>query len=109
KEGAWHATKANGRSIGIEIANIGTFKDATSKEVSRWYSKDSGGRTRINLPEASMVPTHPAGAEPLRPSRDVPVSGNIQGEDLSQYDLTPQQYESLIKLTATLCKTFPKI
>ena len=31
------------------------------------------------------------------------------GVDLSQYDLTPQQYEALIKLTATLCKTFPKI
>ena len=25
------------------------------------------------------------------------------------YDLTPEQYDSLIKLTATLCKTFPKI
>ena len=109
KEGAWHATKANGRSIGIEIANIGTFKNAGSDRVARWYAKDDGGRTRVTLPEASMVPTHPAGSEALRPSRDQPVSGNIQGEDLSQYDLTPQQYEALIKLTATLCKTFPKI
>jgi N-acetyl-anhydromuramyl-L-alanine amidase AmpD len=109
KEGAWHATKANGRSIGIEIANIGTFKDAGSDQVARWYAKDDSGRTRITLPEASMVPTHKAGVEVLRPSRDQPISGNIQGEDLSQYDLTPQQYEALIKLTATLCKTFPGI
>ena len=26
-----------------------------------------------------------------------------------QYDFTPQQYQALIKLTATLCKTLPKI
>jgi N-acetyl-anhydromuramyl-L-alanine amidase AmpD len=26
-----------------------------------------------------------------------------------QYDFTPQQYEALIKLTATLCTIFPKI
>jgi N-acetyl-anhydromuramyl-L-alanine amidase AmpD len=26
-----------------------------------------------------------------------------------QYDFTPQQYQALIKLTATLCKVFPRI
>ena len=31
KEGAWHATDANGRSIGIEIANIGAFTDPESR------------------------------------------------------------------------------
>jgi N-acetylmuramoyl-L-alanine amidase len=109
KEGAWHATKANGRSIGIEIANIGTFTDAGSEKAARWYTQDTDGRTRIVLPDPSLVPTHPAGGEPLRPIRDLRVAGNIQGQDLLQYDLTPQQYDSLIKLTATLCKTFPRI
>ena len=28
---------------------------------------------------------------------------------MPQYDYTPQQYQSLIKLTATLCTVFPKI
>ena len=37
------------------------------------------------------------------------VEGEVQGKKLLQYDLTPQQYDSLIKLTATLCKVFPKI
>jgi N-acetyl-anhydromuramyl-L-alanine amidase AmpD len=37
------------------------------------------------------------------------VRGTIQGQDLVQYDFTPQQYRALIKLTATLCKIFPKI
>ncbi len=109
KEAAWHATKANGRSIGIEIANIGTFKDADADRSARWYARDDDGRTRIVLPDPSLVPTRPPGAEPLRPIRDRPVTGNIQGQNLAQYDLTPQQYDSLIKLTAALCKTFPKI
>ena len=33
KEGAWHATVANGRSIGIEIANIGAYPP---DGASRW-------------------------------------------------------------------------
>ncbi|WP_435011715.1 N-acetylmuramoyl-L-alanine amidase [Tundrisphaera lichenicola] len=109
KEGAWHATKANGRSIGIEIANIGTFTDPGSDRVTRWYKNDEAGKTRIDLPDPSIVPTYSTGSAPLRPIRDRPVSGQVQGEELSQYDLTPQQYDALIKLTATLCKTFPKL
>ncbi len=110
KEGAWHATKANGRSIGIEIANIGTFppRGESSPRVSRWYQPDAEGKTRITLPDPTAMP-EASRAAVLRPDRDAPIPGNIQGQDLAQYDLTPQQYESLIKLTATLCKTFPKI
>jgi len=37
------------------------------------------------------------------------VRGVVQGQDLVQYDLTPQQYAALIKLTATLAKLFPRI
>ncbi len=37
------------------------------------------------------------------------VRGTIQGEELVQYDFTPEQYVALIKLTATLCKMFPRI
>ncbi len=111
KEAAYHATKANGRSIGIEIANIGTFQpsEAKSPRVTRWYQPDAEGRTRITLPPSATVPTHPSGSEPLRPSRDQPVEGNVQGMDLAMYDLTPQQYDALIKLSAGLCRTFPKI
>ena len=35
--------------------------------------------------------------------------GEIQGRTLTQYDYTPQQYEALAHLTATLSKIFPKI
>ena len=108
KESAWHATKANGRSIGIEIANVGTFQDKTQGLAGKWYARDSDGKTRLTLPDPKLVPTLAADAV-LRPIRDDVVTGVIQGESFSQYDLTPQQYDSLIKLTATLCKTFPKI
>ncbi|HEY6562861.1 MAG TPA: hypothetical protein VIY86_00065, partial [Pirellulaceae bacterium] len=33
----------------------------------------------------------------------------IQGQKLRQYDFTPEQYDSLMKLTATLCRIFPAI
>ena len=35
--------------------------------------------------------------------------GEVQGKTLKMYDLTPQQYDSLTKLTATLCKVFPRL
>ena len=108
KEGAWHATKANGRSIGIEIANVGTFQDKSKGLPAKWYAADADGKTRLTLPDPTLVPTLAAGTV-LRPARDQPVTGVVQGESFSQYDLTPQQYDSLAKLTATLCKVFPKI
>jgi N-acetyl-anhydromuramyl-L-alanine amidase AmpD len=43
------------------------------------------------------------------PARPELVRGTIQGDDLLQYDFTPEQYQALTKLTAALCKVFPKI
>jgi N-acetylmuramoyl-L-alanine amidase len=44
-----------------------------------------------------------------RPARDELVRGTIQGDDLVQYDFTPEQYASLVKLAAVLCREFPAI
>ena len=44
-----------------------------------------------------------------RPDRQELIGGTIQGIELVQYDFTPQQYDSLIKLTATLCRVFPRL
>ena len=41
--------------------------------------------------------------------RQVMLTVTDQGKELVQYDFTPEQYKALIKLTATLCKVFPKI
>lgn len=110
KERAWHATTSNDRSIGIEIANIGAYPESQyPKVLGRWYTDDPVRGPIITLP-ASMgdggVRTPGFVGHPARPEI---ISGRIQGERLWMYDLTPQQYDSLIKLTAALCTIFPEM
>ena len=109
KESAWHATISNNRSIGIEIANIGAFPSQGKNPLDAWYAKGPDGKTVLTLPG-------PAAKEGLRnhsvalgPARNEPIVGEVQGQSLIQYDLTAQQYETLARLTATLCTIFPKI
>jgi N-acetyl-anhydromuramyl-L-alanine amidase AmpD len=111
KDAAWHATKSNFRSIGIEIANIGAYPPSDKEHtLENWYRKDRNGQTRMVLPafmakdSGIRTPNFIA-----HPARNEPVTGVIQGETLRMYDLTPQQYDSLIKLTATVCTVLPKI
>ncbi|PWU19206.1 MAG: N-acetylmuramoyl-L-alanine amidase [Verrucomicrobia bacterium] len=109
KERAWHATIANSRSVGIEIANMGAYHPKRAETLDEWYAKDSHGGVRITIPSAygdGAIHTKGFVGHPARPEL---VRGTIQGQDLVQYDYTPEQYRALIKLTATLCKVFPKI
>lgn len=109
KESAWHATIANQRSIGIEIAHIGAYPPDRAAPLDRWYSRDPEGRTRLTIPGGpERAGLRDLDAD-LRPARDEPVVGTIQGQELKQYDFTPAQYDSLVKLTAALCTIFPKI
>jgi N-acetyl-anhydromuramyl-L-alanine amidase AmpD len=109
KERAWHATISNTRSVGIEIANVGAYGSSEKDRFAEWYARDADGRTRITIPERfgdgglrtpNFIP---------RPMRDDLIVGTVQGSELRQYDFTPEQYAALIKLTATLCKVFPKL
>jgi N-acetylmuramoyl-L-alanine amidase len=109
KEGAWHATKANGRSVGIEIANMGAYAAGEENPLSKWYKTLPDGETVITVPGAAETNGIRDKSIVLKPSRPKPVTAMIQGKPRTQYDLTPQQYDSLIKLTAALHKTFPKI
>jgi N-acetyl-anhydromuramyl-L-alanine amidase AmpD len=109
KERAWHATSSNSRSVGIEIANMGAYPADGKNPFADWYAKDSDGQTRITIPAEygdGGIYTKDFIGHPARPE---PITGTIQGKDLVQYDFTPQQYQALIKLTATLCKAFPQI
>jgi N-acetyl-anhydromuramyl-L-alanine amidase AmpD len=108
KEAAWHATIANSRSIGIEIANMGAYPIGETTPFDRWYKRDADGQVRITVPEAND-PEGRLKNRVERPARNEPVVGTIQGQSLRQYDLTPEQYDSLIRLTATLCTVFPRI
>ena len=109
KERAWHATTSNSRSIGVEIANIGAYGSPDAAPFKEWYQPDGGGAPRIVVParhdETGIRTPDFIG----RPARPTPVQGTIQGRTLYQYDLTPQQYDALIKLTAAICKVFPRV
>jgi N-acetyl-anhydromuramyl-L-alanine amidase AmpD len=109
KERAWQATKANSRSVGVEIANIGAYGRTQKKTLVDWYHTNSAGFTVLS------IPPH-AGASPERtpnffggPVRRAALIGEVQGQQLTQYDYTPQQYHALARLTATLCTVLPKI
>jgi N-acetyl-anhydromuramyl-L-alanine amidase AmpD len=109
KERAWHATTSNDRSIGVEIANIGAYPAAGKNPFAQWYQTNSAGKVFITVPkrfgETGIRTKNFVG----HPARNEPVRGTIQGDDLVQYDFTPEQYAALTKLTAALCKIFPKL
>ena len=109
KERAAHATIANSRSIGIEIANLGAHPPGTAPLLNEWYLRDKSGQTFIRVPERLGDPHFLTSNFIGRPAKPEPVAGMVQGVLLLQYDLTPQQYEALIKLTATLCRIFPNL
>ena len=109
KERARHATVSNDRSIGIEIANMGAYPPADTKTLDEWYEPDAKGQPVIKVPARLGDPQFRTKNFAGRPARAERVRGVVQGEDLVQYDLTPQQYAALIKLTATLAKIFPQI
>lgn len=118
KERAWHATSSNDRAVGVEIANIGAYELGGKTPFDQWYKRepapsrgDSTGETtlRIAVPER-------LGDGGVRtpgfigyPDRSSMILGDVQGRTLAQYDFTPQQYDSLIKLTAALHRVLPRI
>ena len=109
KERAWHATSSNSRSIGIEIANIGAYPTNETGPLHAWYHPDTNGHLAIVIPEALGESGQRTPGFVGRPARPEPIHGVIQGRELVQYDFTPQQYEALTRLTAALCRTFPKL
>lgn len=109
KERAWHAGSANSRSVGIEIANMGAYAQDEKKPWERWYATDPDGQVRVTIPrdidrQSIRTPNFIA-----RPSRNHLIYGEIQGKEREQYDLTDEQYDALIRLTATLHKVLPQI
>ncbi len=108
KERAWHATTSNSRSIGIEIAQAGAVPTNRLARLHEWYT-NGVGRVRLKLPDGYRGWADPEAAEELEPARPELVVGEIQGSTLAQYDFTPQQYDALVRLTATLCQVFPRL
>ena len=88
---------------------MGAYGSEERSPFDEWYQREPNGQVRITIPEemgdggirTKEFVGHPARAELVR--------GTVQGKELVQYDFTPEQYQALIKLTATLSKVFPKI
>lgn len=109
KERAWHASSANSRSIGIEIANIGAYGNRAKNPLDKWYQTGADGKPRLTIPpELGPTGFYNTNAS-FRPARSEPVTGKIQNQELVQYDFTPEQYRALVKLTAALCRIFPNL
>ena len=109
KERAWHATTSNDRSIGVEIANIGAYPAGGKNPLAQWYATNAAGQIILTVPKRFGNPAWRTPNFIGHPARNLPVRGTIQGEDLVQFDYTPEQYAALTKLTAALCKIFPKL
>lgn len=109
KERAWQATIANTNSCGVEIANIGSYDPTQPTPFAQWYTTNAQGQTTITIPASygdGGIHTPNFVGQPSRPQ---PIAGNIQGQNLIQYDYTPQQYAALTKLVATFVSIFPAI
>lgn len=109
QERALHATTSNDRSIGIEMANIGAYAPAETRPLDEWYRRDALGQTFLQVPARIASPGIRTPNFTGQPARPMPVRGALQGRELVQYDFTPEQYAALAKLTAALCRVFPKI
>jgi len=109
QERAFHATTSNNRSVGVEMANIGAFESAGAEPLREWYRKDALGDTVIAIPARFGPKPLRAAGFAGRPARNDLVLGTLQSQFLRQYDYTPEQYEALARLTAALCRVFPKI
>ncbi|MBL8862648.1 MAG: N-acetylmuramoyl-L-alanine amidase [Planctomycetes bacterium] len=108
RETAWHATKSNSRSVGVEIANMGAYPLGVAQALDEWYATDVGG-SYVRIPARYQDGGLRQRGFVARPARSERVIGRVQGEELQQHDFTPEQYASLVKLTAALCRAFPAI
>jgi N-acetyl-anhydromuramyl-L-alanine amidase AmpD len=109
QERAAHATLANDRSVGVEIANVGAYPPTEAGVLRRWYRYDLLGRPRLRIPAGIAETGIATQAFTGRPAQPRLVHGVVQGRELVQFDFTPQQYAALIKLTAALCTVFPRL
>lgn len=109
KERAWHASIANDRSVGIEIAHIGAYPPGASSPLDAWYVPMEDGRQRIVLPARlgdGGVRTSGFVGVTARPGR---IAGTVNDTALEMPDFTNEQYRALAHLTAALNAALPRL
>ncbi|MEM7516645.1 MAG: N-acetylmuramoyl-L-alanine amidase [Planctomycetota bacterium] len=107
RDQAWHASQANLRSVGVEIAHIGAYPSGNAGKLDEWYDSDPlGPFVRPEKIDDRGVRTPGFLARPASKNR---IVGTIHGRTYEQYDFTREQYDSLAKLAATLNRVLPGI
>lgn len=109
RERAFHATIANDRSVGIELANIGAYPPDDDALLDRWYDTADPAHTRLTLPahEGDGGLRRPDLAFcPARPQR---FEGPVHGRPYRMHDYTDAQYASLAALLRALRAALPGI
>lgn len=104
---ARHATIANDRSVGIEIAQLGAYADSAS--LSRAYRRDEAGRLWLEIPRVTEAPGFRRTGARVRPSNETLHRGQINARDLVQHDFTEAQYTSLAALIESVRAICPRI
>ncbi len=99
---ARHATTANDRSIGIEIAHVGAYPSESA--FTRLYRRSGTGLDLV-IP-ASL---HPPPGGPFRVARPDWIRGTVHGKPYVQADFTAAQHAALAKLVPALAAAFPKV
>ena len=111
RERAWHAGRHNTRSVGVEIANIGSRPITDAKglaEIDAWYERDERG-LRLDPPDWVNMDSVATPGFVGYSAQAERIQGWIQGHERAQYDFTPEQYRSLVLLAAGLCRALPRI
>lgn len=109
KEKAWHATMANSRSIGIEIAHMGAYPDPDHAVLERWYEPTETAGIKLTIPAEAHPDSVRNPDYSAQPARGEIISGQINGQKLWQYDFTEEQYRALAHLAAALHVVFPRM
>lgn len=105
---AWHATRSNDRSIGVEIAHIGARSPDKLQQLNEWYTPGRAGM-RLTIPARygdGGVRTQHFEGHAARPRL---IEGRINGGRLLQYDFTDEQYDTLSRLLAVLTREVPAL
>ena len=82
KEKAWHATFANSRSIGIEIAHMGAYPDPKHAVLERWDEATESGDVKLTIPDEAHPDSVRDPGYSAQPARSHMVSGEINGQEL---------------------------
>lgn len=104
---ARHATRANDRSVGIEIAQLGAR--ASAEELAKAYVADDQGRDWLRLPRRTTGRGFLRTGAWVMPARTGLFHGEINGRALVQHDFTAAQYQTLRTLLTDLHEIFPRI